>query len=249
MAAISRTIQMIISHSHKFIFIKSFKTAGTSVEAALSNYCSGNDIVTPLNDYRHTRDENGRFIHKSMNAEEFIQLNLPNLQHVEALTIRSKVTPEAWKSYFKFSIARNPWDRAVSYFFWDKRRDAALRPKKKFYHYLGVPFNELDELKRVFSSYIKTATWPNNDRFYTIDDELCTDFIIRYESLTEDYSEVCKKLGLPNATLPRLKGGNRKQRYHYSDYYDEESMAIVAEKHKNDIRLFGYEFERLPRDR
>jgi len=235
---------MIISHTHKFIFIKSFKTAGTSVEAELSNFCSGSDIVTPLNDYRYNRDENGRFIHKSMNADEFVRLNLANLQHAEALTIKDQVSPDVWNNYYKFSITRNPWDRAVSYFFWEKRLDPALKPQKKIYHYLGMPFNELDQLRRLFSSYIKNASWPNNDCFYTIDDQLCTDFVIRYEKLPEDYSKVCNKLELPASTLPRLKGGVRKQRYHYSDYYDEESIAIVADRHKNDIRLFGYEFER-----
>ncbi len=74
---------MIISHTHKFIFIKSFKTAGTSIESTLSNYCSGNDIVTPINDYRHNRNEKGEFTHKAMNAEEFIELGLDNLQHVK----------------------------------------------------------------------------------------------------------------------------------------------------------------------
>lgn len=235
---------MIISLTHKFIFIKSFKTAGTSVEAALSNFCSGDDVVTPLNDYRYNRDENGKFIHKSMNADEFAKLGLPNLQHVDAPTIKGKVSPEVWNDYFKFSITRNPWDRAISYFFWEKRRDRALEPKKRFYHYLGVPFNEHEQLRQLFASYIRNATWPNNDCFYTIDDQLCTDFVIRYESLQDDYSEVCKKLGLPENTLPRLKGGIRKQRYHYSDFYDEETIALVAEHHKNDIRLFGYEFER-----
>jgi hypothetical protein len=68
--------------------------------------------------------------------------------------------------------------------------------------------------------------------------------VIHYERLPEDYSKVCKKLGLAASTLPRLKGGVRKQHYHYSDYYDEESIAIIEERHKNDIRLFGYEFER-----
>ena len=235
---------MIISHTHKFIFIKSFKTAGTSVEAALSNYCSGSDIVTPLNDYRHNRDENGKFIHKSMNADKFIELGLPNLQHVEALTIKEQVSPEIWNNYFKFSITRNPWDRAVSYFFWEKRNDPVLKPQKKIYHYLGVPFNDLEQIKRAFSIYIKNANWPNNDCFYIIDNQLCTDYVIRYESLQEDYSKVCNKLGLLASTLPRLKGGIRKQHYHYSEYYDEATIAIIAERHKNDIRFFGYEFER-----
>ena len=238
---------MIISHTHKFIFIKSFKTAGTSIEAELSNYCSGSDIVTPMNDFRHNRDENGRFIHKSMNADDFVKLDLPNLQHADALTIKNQDPPEVWNEYYKFSITRNPWDRAVSYFFWENRNNPALKPQKKIYHYLGVPFNENDQLRRLFSTYIKNTAWPNNDCFYTLDDELCTDFVIRYEKLSEDYSKVCNKLGLPANTLPRLKGGIRKQNSHYSNFYDEESIAIVAERHRNDIRLFGYEFERIQR--
>jgi len=56
---------MIISHTHKFIFIKSEKTAGTSIEAALSRYCSGDDVVTPINDYRHNRNEKGDVTRKA----------------------------------------------------------------------------------------------------------------------------------------------------------------------------------------
>ena len=50
---------MIISHTHKYIFLKSLKTAGTSVEAALSKHCGAGDMVTPLDDYWFNRDERG----------------------------------------------------------------------------------------------------------------------------------------------------------------------------------------------
>ena len=39
---------MIISHSRKFIFVKTYKTAGSSLEIALSKYCAKGDILTPL---------------------------------------------------------------------------------------------------------------------------------------------------------------------------------------------------------
>lgn len=234
---------MIISHTHKFIFIKSFKTAGTSIDSTLSNFCSGDDIVTPLNDFKHNRNDKGEFLHKAMNADEFVKLDLPNLQHVEAHTIKDMVDPEVWNNYFKFSIARNPWDRAISYFYWNNRQDPALQQKKRFYHYLGVPFKELEQLKKLFSEFIKNTMLPSNDPFYIIDDELCVDSVIRYENLVDDFNNICSNLGLPDAELPHLKGGIRAGRYHYSEYYDEESKAIVAEQHKNDIRLFGYKFE------
>jgi hypothetical protein len=39
---------MILSHKHKFIFIKGVKVAGTSAEIALSQICGPDDIVTPI---------------------------------------------------------------------------------------------------------------------------------------------------------------------------------------------------------
>ena len=38
---------MIVSHDRRFIFVKTSKTAGTSVEMQLSVFCGPDDIVTP----------------------------------------------------------------------------------------------------------------------------------------------------------------------------------------------------------
>ncbi|TAE88318.1 MAG: hypothetical protein EAZ65_02830 [Verrucomicrobia bacterium] len=38
---------MVISHKHRFIFIKTAKTAGTSIEAFLSPHCGPDDVFTP----------------------------------------------------------------------------------------------------------------------------------------------------------------------------------------------------------
>ncbi len=221
---------MIISHTHKYIFIKSRKTAGTSVEAALSHYCSGDDIVTPLGDYQFNRDEKNEWVHQSMNAGEFHQ-------HDTALTIKNRVPAEIWNNYFKFSIARNPWERVVSSFDWHSRRNPELVPRKRLFHKLGFPFNELRETRKIFSRYVKGYK-KTNDNFYIIDDQLCVDYTIRFENLEENLKEICRMIGLPEITLPRLKSGFRK-RFHYTEYYDDESREIVAERHKNDIRLFG----------
>jgi hypothetical protein len=225
---------MIISHSHRYIFIKSEKTAGTSVEAALSKHCVDADIVTPLGDYWFNRDERGEWVHSAMNAEGFYQ-------HDPASEVKRKVAPEIWREYFKFSITRNPWDRVVSNFSWESRNKAALRPRRRWHHRLGVPFDEFRETRKLFRGFV-AGHWTTNDRFYLLDDKLCVDFVIRYESLSADLAEVCRNVGLPAIALPHLKAGLRQGGHSYTEYYDEATRAIVAERHRNDIRLFGYEF-------
>lgn len=39
---------MIISHEHKFIFVKTRKRAGTSIEIALSKFCGPDDVICPI---------------------------------------------------------------------------------------------------------------------------------------------------------------------------------------------------------
>ena len=226
---------MIISHSHRFIFIKSAKTAGTSMESVLSNFCSGDDIVTPLGDYPVNRDEEGKWVHRSMNAGDF-------KQHDHGITIKSKVPALTWNSYLKFSIARNPWDRVLSLFFWMYRNDATLKPRKRFYHHLGVPFDEIGKVRKLFSEFVDKGEWETNDRFYVIDNELCVDYVIRYESLMDGFGEVCGKVGIEAHSLPKLKGGIRIKGHDYAEYYDARTKQRVADRHKNDLRLFGYRF-------
>jgi hypothetical protein len=225
---------VIISHSHRFIFIKSEKTAGTSVEAALSGHCSDGDVVTPLGDYWFNRDEKGQWIHKAMNADGFSQ-------HDSAAAVRSKLLPDIWNRYFKFSITRNPWDRVVSNFSWEARNKPELRPARRWYHRAGVPFDEFRETTRLFRQFV-AGEWTTNDRFYLLDGKLCVEFVMRYEHLNEDLLEVCRRVGLPPVELPHLKAGLRKGEHGYAEYYDETTKAIVSERHRNDINLFGYRF-------
>jgi hypothetical protein len=222
---------MIVSHSRRFIFVKSAKTAGTSLEAALSNFCRGDDIVTPLGNYDFNRDETGRWVHRPMNADGFEQ-------HDWGVTIREKIGLQAWNSYFKFSIARNPWDRVVSLFTWKARNELKQSARSR----VGLRLDDLEETRRRFSEFVRGA-WETNDRFYIIDGELCVDMVIRYERLAHDTLELCGRLGVPPIELPRLKSGFRPGHRHYSEYYDESTKALVADRHANDLRLFGYRFE------
>ena len=64
------------------------------------------------------------------------------------------------------------------------------------------------------------------------------DYIIKYETINEDFNYVKSVLGL-DAELPHL---NASKRAGYQSYYDNETRKIVAEWFREDIEEFGYSF-------
>ena len=51
--------------------------------------------------------------------------------HIPAGSIRDNVGAQTFDSYQKFCVVRNPWDRAVSLYFWRKNRPDANRLGKE----------------------------------------------------------------------------------------------------------------------
>ncbi|MCE9633965.1 MAG: sulfotransferase family protein [Methylophilales bacterium] len=95
---------MIISHKYRFIFVKTAKTAGTSIEVFLSQHCGKSDILTPIAPPIES--------HTPRNHAGFYN-------HIPAHEIRQIIGTQVWDSYFKFCVERNPWDKVLSgYFFW-----------------------------------------------------------------------------------------------------------------------------------
>ena len=109
---------MVISHKYRFIFIKTRKTAGTSLEVFLSRICTPNDVLTPINPPVQThkaRNYTGLWnplaellfyrghtpystIKQWFNRERFYN-------HIPTRLLRYRIPSKIWNNYFKFCIA------------------------------------------------------------------------------------------------------------------------------------------------
>lgn len=211
---------MIVSHEHKFIFVKTRKTAGTSLEVFLEPLCGEQDVVTPVSP---AYQDSETVAHRPRNNEGF-------RNHAPAGMIRAQVGEDVWNNYFKFSVERKPWDKMVSMYWW-----------RKFQYNIDDDFGSF--CRKAIAQPNNVYTCPSDFHFYTIDGELCVDKVIQFETLTDDFSSVCEHLGLGKVdALPRAKSKIRKEKRHYFEYYDDELRDLVADRFRNEIALFGYEF-------
>lgn len=220
---------MLISHRKKFIYLKTRKTGGTSVEVTLEPYARPegqvarrqHDPVPQISDAgiigargKGVRDE----------AEWF--------NHMPASLVKNKISDDVWDSYLKICNVRNPWDKVVSYFHY-RRRNAKDKAEDIIFKRFNQFLHETEDISQDIS-------------VFTINDEPIVDEFIRYESLDEDFARVCKKLDLDVAELPVMKANARgTKKIPYQRYYDEETKKIVAERFQKDIEILGYTFEPL----
>ena len=163
-------------------------------------------------------DDEAIFV-EGKNKDRKDRVNQSLYKHIKGSSL--KVEIENYDTYFKFGFVRNPWDVVVSWV-----------------HYGGHSMDEgwatPTNLKK-FPKYY----WDSQCEWLFAGDRCLVDFIGRFENLQEDFNIVCDKIGIPRQELPCRNPTKHK---HYTEYYDDETRQIVAEKYAKDIEYFGYEF-------
>ena len=217
---------MLLSHKHNFLFVHIAKTGGTSVRAALMKYRWGHKYSLPM------------FIANKLSHMTGHKIGSKFPRHSKIIAAKEMLPDEYFKQLYKFAFVRNPWDLQVSSFHHIKReRPQVMGNKTDFESFLKWKFDPA----RPYQYHIDTSIEQQTDYLIDLKGNLLTDFIGHYESLQEDFNQICSTLDLPLIELPhKRKAADRDS---YKSYYTDETAELVAEHFKADIELLNYGFE------
>ena len=245
---------MIICHKYKFIFIRTRKTAGTSIELFLSKICSSNDILTPITTVKfdgYTPYNYKSYFNPLSETIKFSKLITPIksnypyqlwssnplkdfckkrkfYNHIPAYQVKERISPQIWNSYYKFCFERNPWDKVISQY--------------NFFNHFGQ--------ERSFENYFETKELPWNYPLYTNplnSDEILVDRIAKYENLNEELSQIFEHLGIPfdGSLGTKAYTGLRKEKKSYQELFTGQYAKyrdLIGELFTPEIKLHGYTF-------
>lgn len=211
---------MPVFKNYKCIFVHIPKCAGTSIYKTL------------IPDFNPPHD---------INQTEYGGWDSKNKiwkQHAMASQIIEFYCPD-FNDYFSFAFVRNPWDRSVSDYFWMKK---ALNVEDSFKNFLKLS-NKFNTPRLSYPHLNGSGRGDHllaqSDFIFDSNGNQIVNYIGKFENLQEDFNTICDKIGIPQQQLPHI---NKSKNKHYTEYYDDETRKIVAEKYAKDIEYFGYKF-------
>jgi len=235
----------MISIQNKFIFIHVPKTGGNSLQEILKIYSE--DVLTTNGKYQDGIEDFG-----------VTNTKYKTKKHSPLSYYHSVMEKCLFEQLFKFAIIRNPWERMISLYFsahrgpkieWNRNKFIELvyraKPLRYFICLNNNSRNKFIELVyrskplRYFINKIYRYRSYNKQNSKTLDNDI--DFLIRYESLNDDFEKVCKILGISPKPLKVL---NQSRREHYSMYYDDELIDLIERKFREEIIYGKYQFQK-----
>ena len=237
---------MIISHSKRFIFLANRKTASTSIGIALSSACHGMDVITPLGRDERIRSELGypgpRHFIPWYNIPSYLGLRLrrkltgkPMNSDLKLIGFHTHITAEQtlkylpkhqWDSYFRFCFVRNPWDRAISHYFWHIRG--------KTDHESLDAFIDGPHLQRAAAQ---------SEAIYCLNGNLAVHRLCRYEDAQAELNRLFEELNLEgNPQLPHTKRQFRSEKRPYQDVLTKAQGLRIGKIFEREIALAGYDY-------
>ncbi|MEU2354346.1 hypothetical protein ABZ599_15495 [Streptomyces misionensis] len=223
---------MLVMHDCGLIFVRTRKTAGTSVEIALSGHAGERDIITSMS----PRDEALRTAKGGRAPQHhLVPGHTPDKEpvppgrgpgvryynHMPAREIRQLLGADTWDRYLTVCLERSPYEKVVSLYFHRHRTEPRIHIEE---------FIESGEFKDAFN-------WP----LYTdTGGEVMVDVVIRHERLQAGLDALCARVGLPALVLPRAKSQFRPPDSDYHQVLTPAARRAIEEAYAPEFAHHGY---------
>lgn len=226
----------MISHEYKCIFVHIPKCAGTSIEKALGHFDGHSGRGGQ--DHRTIRmiEKPSFSIHTLSSIDNLIQfrrrLKYLNSNQIYNQKNKIEVTKEQYKSYFKFTVVRDPWSRVFSWYkniMQDEihQKNFGISPDFTFEQFLGSFLGK---------DMIRPQTyWLQNYR-----GRIDFDHIGRFDKLEETFDVIQKTLNIKDISFPHEIKGDGDD---YRIYYNDSLIDKVNRFYHEEIEMFGFRFD------
>jgi len=238
---------MICSFSKGFLFIKTKKTGGTSVEIALSRFCADGDIITPISPGDEIErlgtgkiaQNYGSNFASELTYRGLVRLGREELlrwyvvwerprrrffNHMSLETVLTQIPTDALKNLRSFTIERHPFEKVVSW----------------AYFRLGSQPRKALTMSRTLDAVIAEKTYINFP-LYTLNGRVAVDRVLRYEHLAEEFSAFLRELSLEAPPeLPNAKGQYRSNRTPAREVLSDEQKSKIYQDARFEFEQFGY---------
>jgi len=151
--------------------------------------------------------------------------------HDNILTARHRMPRDKFDAYFKFAFVRNPWERLVSEYEFLLTRPQHGRYKR---------VKNLENFQAFIHMQIPRYDAYQLNMLCDKNGDLLMDYVGKMEHLQSDWETACNKGGIPFQALPHK---NPTPRRHYQEYYDKDSIQLVATQWAREIEQFEYTYD------
>ncbi|MDD8021637.1 MAG: sulfotransferase family 2 domain-containing protein [Paracoccaceae bacterium] len=215
---------MIVSHGRRYIFVHIPKTGGTALALALEARAMADDIL--VGDTPKARRRRARL--------QGVQTAGRVWKHATLADGVGLYTEDQARSYFTFTLVRNPWDRLVSYYHWLRGQHfdhpaVMLARTLEFGAFLRAPQTQASIGAAPYGSYLRLADGAQPARAF-----------LRLEHLDEDAAALEAHLGFRITPLARANSSVRGR--DWRPYYSDTDAALVGRLCAEDVARFGYAF-------
>lgn len=234
---------MLVSHPYQFIYLKTSKTAGTSIEMALQGAAFNQDpdqVKAATHAQVGVRGVIGRRMIFNLSSKETAADKIW-LPHISAADLFDRVGERIWNRYDKVASVRNPFDRMVSGFHWYRTVRHEIKGHKVSTREIAE--SGFDEIRSEFRDFIMSNDAIVDGETVMLNGKFCITKAIRYEHLREDLIRVAKELELDENRLripETLVSKHLRHGHSVADYYDQSTVEQVKKRMFWAFEKFGY---------